>query len=344
MKLMKNFQLARAMLMLGVLSGILAGSSATGAHIPEPATVFYGQVIERHPRREFLIAAGELVWTIHIPQLGKEYQVKARLQSLANGRYSYSLKIPHHVLAFDLTVAPGALPLTGAPLAMRHGNILLDGEPLQVIPPALATFSAEQASRARADRIDLQLTTNRPESDGDGFPDWWEDLHGYDKWDSSDGLSLAQTGKDVPGEIMPDQLSNFAQWRAAHFPGDTSALDLFAQMDPDGDGILNLLEYAFQLDPMSSNEAPEKRRNLPAIRVEDGRGALTFRSNAAATDLIYAIELSEDLIQWSPAGDRIEPVEPSEEQSGPGWVSVRLVEDTGKTPHLWMRVVVQRIP
>jgi hypothetical protein len=336
---MNTFQLTRAMLMLSVLSSTLAGRAASGPHIPEPATMFYGQVIERHPQRDFLIAAGELVWTIHSPQLGKEYQLKTQLQPLANGRYSYSLKIPHHVLAFDLSVAPKALPLTGGPLAMQHGSILLNGEPLRVIPPAVDGFSAEQANRARAYRIDLQLATNRPDSDGDGFPDWWEDLHGYDKWDSSDGLGLAQTGESVPGQMF-----NFAQWRAAHFSGDESDLDLFARADHDGDGIVNLLEYAFHLDPKSSNEAPEARRNLPATRVEDGRGVLTFRGNAAATDLIYVIEVSEDLIQWSPAGDRIEPVEPSDAQSGPGWVSVRLVEDTGQTPHCWMRVVVQRIP
>lgn len=70
-------------------------------------------------------------------------------------------------------------------------------------------------------------------------------------------------GKSNPtGESTPFKLTfavgPVAQWQAAHFNGDELEQSAIAGMsaDPDGDGLSNLVEYAFGLDPRSGSPAP----------------------------------------------------------------------------------------
>ena len=60
--------------------------------------------------------------------------------------------------------------------------------------------------------------------------------------------------------------------------------------DPDNDGRLNLLEYAFDSDPQSEN-------HTPLISLEDG--VASFVRNTLKEDLTYVLEASSDLSSWS---------------------------------------------
>ncbi len=85
--------------------------------------------------------------------------------------------------------------------------------------------------------------------------------------------------------------------------------DLAAPMaDPDGDGIVNLLEYALALDPTRPlSGATPGLEGLPAIEIPGPNSlALIYRKNLAATDLTYTVELSRNLshtgeLGWQPA-------------------------------------------
>lgn len=92
---------------------------------------------------------------------------------------------------------------------------------------------------------------------------------------------------------MINSALDFKQWKEARFPGDTTPLDAFARLDPDGDGIPNLLEYGFGLDPKTPGKT-----GLPAARFADGRFRLSFARPVGAVDLEYVIEGSEDLRTW----------------------------------------------
>src|SRR5262249_45841142 len=86
-------------------------------------------------------------------------------------------------------------------------------------------------------------------------------------------------------------------WRIANFgnPNDLAASGDAA--DPDGDGISNLLEYAFGLDPLavSSNGAP-------SASIVDVSGtnylAMTFRRATNATDCTFTAMVADDLFHW----------------------------------------------
>lgn len=65
--------------------------------------------------------------------------------------------------------------------------------------------------------------------------------------------------------------------------------------DPDGDGIVNLLEYAFALDPQRNS-----RGRLPAPEVDGNGVRLVFETLRA--DLAYTVEASVDLLSWHSEG------------------------------------------
>jgi len=65
--------------------------------------------------------------------------------------------------------------------------------------------------------------------------------------------------------------------------------------DPDGDSIPNLLEYAFNLNPKTSNTTPI------VAGENNGYLSLSVAKNPAASDLTWSAEVSSDLSEWFPA-------------------------------------------
>ena len=86
-------------------------------------------------------------------------------------------------------------------------------------------------------------------------------------------------------------------WRTAHFGNTNNPAISGNAADPDSDGIPNLLEYAFGLDPFVASS-----NGLPFGAVQNGSGtnylALTFRRPISATDCTYTVMVSDDLSQW----------------------------------------------
>ena len=84
----------------------------------------------------------------------------------------------------------------------------------------------------------------------------------------------------------------FNAWRILEFgtnaTNDASSGDL---ADPDGDGIVNLLEYALNLNPNVAGEA-----GLPTTQIDPGCGCLTltYTRVLSATDLVYTAEAAGD--------------------------------------------------
>ncbi|MBK8478496.1 MAG: hypothetical protein IPL39_20075 [Opitutaceae bacterium] len=58
-------------------------------------------------------------------------------------------------------------------------------------------------------------------------------------------------------------VTSLADWKALHFGVETDPALIGDSADPDGDGIANLLEYAFGLEPLSPS-----RTGLPSMTVQ----------------------------------------------------------------------------
>ena len=72
------------------------------AQISEPATVFYGQVVNRTSGQSDLLTQGTLLWAIQRAD-GKTLTLSAALTPLGDGRYSYRLSVPHQTLTYGLS-------------------------------------------------------------------------------------------------------------------------------------------------------------------------------------------------------------------------------------------------
>lgn len=284
---------------------LLAGSllatpfTAPAARISEPDTILYGRITDHLANREFLVTSGRLTWTFRTTGPGgRDFHLTTALEPLGGGRYSYRLAIPHQLLAYDLNVNAKSVALSSAGGRLEHHGVSLDGKPLSVNPAAVDGLALDATRRASGVRIDLSFSSGSTDTDGDGAPDWWEDQQGLDKYDSSDAASPATdstSSSDTTG-TGSGSITTFAEWRDAWFHGNTQDLDLFGQLDPDADGVSNLLEYAFDLNPT----APETQisRSLPRAFSSNGRGGIGFQRRAGAVDLNYQIEVSTDLLSW----------------------------------------------
>ena len=73
------------------------------------------------------------------------------------------------------------------------------------------------------------------------------------------------------------------------------------EADPDGDGLINLMEYAFGSPPESISGSVSY---IPFVEEnQNGAPQYVYRRQMAATDLSYVVEVSNDLINWNHNGD-----------------------------------------
>ena len=148
------------------------------------------------------------------------------------------------------------------------------------------------------------------------------DVRGY--YEKVNGNYVQITGDNpVPTAFYATRISAKRDW-------------IYSVIDPagdrDGDGIPNLLEYAFHLNPDTPDVA-----GTPQFAVASGMATLTYRKVTTATDIGYTVQQSTDLIGWSTAN--------AEEQrmSLVGNVeTVKVSVPVGENPALFLRVAVTR--
>ncbi len=107
--------------------------------------------------------------------------------------------------------------------------------------------------------------------------------------------------------VVPDPLTPYQTWQEDHFTEAQIANSSFSGMtaDPDGDGLVNMLEYALDLDPLAAASTA-----ATTVGTESGTGrlTLTFRRARPASELTYIVECSSDMVTWrtlvtNPLGD-----------------------------------------
>jgi hypothetical protein len=89
----------------------------------------------------------------------------------------------------------------------------------------------------------------------------------------------------------------FSNWQAQVFGSHSSNSAIAGPFaNPSGDGIPNLLKYAFNANPLLADTT-----TLPRVTVSGGNLLLTYWENDSATDLTYTVLQSTDLSTWTAA-------------------------------------------
>lgn len=92
-------------------------------------------------------------------------------------------------------------------------------------------------------------------------------------------------------------LSPYETWYSTHFPTAPPGTYFDPTGDHDGDGINNLIEYAYAYNPTVRNTTNGLNFAITDDTVNTTITA-TFRRDPRATDLTYELQASEDLITW----------------------------------------------
>ncbi|MFT6573170.1 MAG: alpha-tubulin suppressor-like RCC1 family protein/sugar lactone lactonase YvrE [Akkermansiaceae bacterium] len=100
--------------------------------------------------------------------------------------------------------------------------------------------------------------------------------------------------EDFPG-FEP---SAFPIWQIDHFGSNADNSTISGpQADPDCDGMSNLMEYAFGLDP-----GVKSFEGVPVVALDSGFLAITYNRQIGDPDLTYQVEWSGNLVDWSDVG------------------------------------------
>ncbi len=148
------------------------------------------------------------------------------------------------------------------------------------------------------------------DSDGDGLPDGWEILHGFDPLD----LGVSDASRDDDG----DNLTNLQEFEIGTHPAKadtdddglpdgweiTHALNPLhvsdAQSDADGDGFSNLAEYLFGTSPITADASmpgvvlAEEWRAINGVNITDLTNSAKFNGVPSALTRLTALEMSSD--------------------------------------------------
>lgn len=128
---------------------------------------------------------------------------------------------------------------------------------------------------------------------------------------------------------------NFESWREMHFTQEELDDPEISgpEAEPGGDGVPNLLKYAFGLAPREQPHAA-----LPTSTRTGSELLLTYTQVKDLSDIETDAEVSFDLKTWSSGPEHIETVQVVDNQDDTETITVRAVSVDDTTPRAFLRV------
>jgi hypothetical protein len=118
-------------------------------------------------------------------------------------------------------------------------------------------------------------------------------------FDGSTPLEILATGAE-PWDVDLDlRCTNYGEWVQRCFRRDAAGNVTAPDADPDGDGLPNAVEYAFDLAPGFPDRAQLPSGLVVAVSPTANYAAIEYRRRAGTTDLQYQVQVSTNLNTWT---------------------------------------------
>lgn len=155
----------------------------------------------------------------------------------------------------------------------------------------------------------------------------------------ADDFSLVRDPLQIATVTIQDK--PYDTWRFARFTSTELADATISgdSADPDTDSLPNLMEYALNAEPKTT-DAPV---HAPIVGTADDHLTLTYTPPTTATDVTYTVEWSADLQTWSTGATATETVSTTDTGNGTTTVIVRSVTTLTATPRQFLRLRVTKL-
>lgn len=207
-----------------------------------------------------------------------------------------------------VTVPPGAA--SGAITVTTSSGSAVTTTPYTVGAPPVITSDVTANGKIGQPFVYSTVATNAPTSyTASGVPAGWSFdgtsgvLSGTPTAAGTFSVTLRASNAYGTGaatlSVSVQPQSSYTAWESTYFTAaqlqDASLSGPYAA--PAGDGITNLMKYALNLDP---NVSGMKGLPVPSMFSSENQDylALTYTQMVGATDIIYAVQVSDDLQKW----------------------------------------------
>jgi hypothetical protein len=201
----------RSLLLAVVVTGILlelGGGAVLAQGLPEPSITYYGVVRSTSGGVTRRLTYGTLKWTIQETAGALPVVLTIPLTNI-NDQFCYVLRLPCETQLGTAAVSAGKLRLNTTGVSYNRSQVLINGSaPAALVAPATPTVVYASKDRGRYERIDLQVTIDCVDSDGNTVCDDWEVAY------------FGSLGTNLNEDTDGDGMSNYAEYLA-----DTNPLD-----------------------------------------------------------------------------------------------------------------------
>ena len=207
-----------------------------------------------------------------------------------------------------------AILLLSLSVPLQATQIFNAGPSLSVIQGDRARFSAQffdrdgnSGIRIRAEHVGSgQVIGEITRNDSTGDLEWTCDTSPL-----TPGANLvrliatdpAGASATVPFTLQVQAASSAQHWRQTYFGSSQASGTALDSADPDRDGLSNLAEFAFGLNPTLASSEVGTRAESPPNHHEGMRAVFRRRKDHLTAGIDYIVEFSSNLSDWTPSSE-----------------------------------------
>ncbi|TLD69068.1 type I secretion C-terminal target domain-containing protein [Phragmitibacter flavus] len=184
---------------------VLTTARVAAQGFTEPSLLLYGRVLQSAGGAPHLLTQGDMTLVLrNVANPANQITLEVPLQPVGSSMpraYSYAVSVPMK-LGVESYEQDAFIEVKGVGAQVEIVSVKVNGVPASVASPEDQIISVTQDQRADERRVNIFASGTVLDSDGDGIPDWWEQLHGLNENDKT----------DATGDLDDDLINNLNEF------------------------------------------------------------------------------------------------------------------------------------